>query len=134
MKKGQILLELLVAIGVIVVTLVAIAQVSTKALSNSGFSNHQSVATGYSIAGMEWIRSQKDLDWVNINKAGTYCLNSLPMAWNVPPCSPITGTIYTRTAVLTKISDTQIQVLVTVTWSEGTKSYSARQTAVFTRY
>lgn len=132
MKKGQILLELLVAIGVIVVTLVAIAQVSTKALSNSSFSNHQSVATGYSIAGMEWIRSQKDLGWVNINKTGTYCLNSL--AWN-SSCTPIAN-IYTRTAVLSQIPGGQVQVVVTVKWWEGSKStaYSARQTAVFTRY
>ncbi len=131
-RAGQILLELLVAIGVIVMTLVVIARLSTKALSNSGFSNHQSVATGYSIAGMEWLRSQKDLDWVNINKSGTFCLNSL--AWN-SSCTPIAG-IYTRKVDLTIIlpGNNQVQAVVTVTWSEGTKSYSARQTAVFSRY
>lgn len=137
MKTGQILLELVVAIGVAMVALMAIAQISIKSLANSNFSVHQSVANGYSIAGMEWIRSQRDVDWTSfLAKSGTtaitYCMNTL--AWSTASPCPTINNIYTRTAALTKKTNTQVQAVVTVTWAEGALTHSARQTTIFGRY
>lgn len=133
MKKGQILLELVVAIGVAMIALMAMAQISIKSLANSNFSVHQSVANGYSIAGMEWIRSQRDLDWTSfLAKSGTYCMNTL--VWSTTSPCPTINNIYTRTAVLTKISNTQVKAVVTVSWQEGSLTHQARQTNVFYEY
>lgn len=133
-KPGQILLELVVAIGVAMVALMAMAQISIKSLANSNFSVHQSVANGYSIAGMEWIRSQRDVDWANINKTGTFCLTTL-LAWSTASPCPTINNFYTRTAELTKDSNPKkVQVVVTVSWQEGSLTHSARQTDVFYKY
>ena len=115
--------------------LMAMAQISIKSLSNSNFSTHQSVATGYSIAGMEWIRSQRDVDWTNIyNKTGTYCLTTL-LEWSTASPCPTINNFYTRTAVLTKDSNPKkVRVLVTVSWQEGSLTHSARQTSMFYEY
>lgn len=137
-KPGQILLELVVAIGVAMVALMAMAQISIKSLANSNFSVHQSVANGYSIAGMEWIRSKRDVDWATfLNKSSvngsSYCLTTL--VWSTAYPCPAINNFYTRTAELTKDSNSKkVQVLVTVSWQEGSLTHQARQTNVFYEY
>ena len=60
--------------------IVALVQITTKSLSNAGFSKSKSGATAYAVAAAEWLRNQRaSLGWDTFSsKAGqTYCLNNL---------------------------------------------------------
>lgn len=138
MKPGQVLIEMLIALGVAVVAIAALAQIATKSLSNAGFSQTQSGATAYAVAANEWLRGQRSsLGWdVFSSKAGqTYCLNNLN--WNLPgSCgtAQIGTSGFSREVTLTGISNKQVEAAVIVKWREGTKTFSSKQTTVFGRY
>ncbi len=160
-KPGQILLELVLALGVSLLALMAVIQVTTKSITTAGFSKSKSEASTYAIAGTEWLRVEKKLlGWTAFAaKAGqTYCLNNLPPAWpGAGACSAssyITGTIYQRQVNLTTVVNqgnqgnqqgnqgnqqgNQVQAVVTVTWQEAIGSnvgtFSSKQTTLFTKY
>ena len=137
-RSGQVLIELLIALGVAVMAIVALVQVTTKSLSNAGFSKRQSGATVYAVAAAEWLRSQRlSLGWDAFSsKAGqTYCLNDLN--WNLlGSCgtAQIGTTGFSREATLTAVSSKQVEAAVIVKWREGTRDVSSKHTTVFGRY
>lgn len=141
MKPAQILVELLLAIGVAVLTLVALIGATTRSLFNAGFAQRQSVATNYAQGAMEWIRTQKGLSWESFfaradGQGRSYCLADL--AWNSSaPCPALPGSEFVRTARLTVLSASppqQVETVVTVTWQEANRPVSSKQTTVFTQY
>ena len=138
MRLGQVLIELLIALGVAVMAIVALVQVTTKSLSNAGFSKSKSGATAYAVAAAEWLRNQRaSLGWDTFSsKAGqTYCLNNLN--WNSPgPCgtAQIGTTGFSREATLNTVSTKQVEATVIVKWREGTREVSSNHTTVFGRY
>lgn len=137
-RLGQVLVEMLIALGVAVMAIVALVQITTKSLSNAGFSQNQSGATAYAVTANEWLRGQRSsLGWdVFSSKAGqTYCLNNLN--WNLPgPCgtAQIGTSGFSREASLIRVSDKQVSAAVIVKWRESTKTFSSKQTTVFGRY
>ena len=138
MRPGQILVELLLALAVATVTIVALAGVATRAVSNAGFARHQSQASSLASEAIEWIRGYRDQNgWSNFSFLnGNYCLRDLGWAALVPPPCPaitVSGTDFVRTASLVA-RGSSTDVAVTVTWSERGKTYSARQTTVLSRY
>ena len=138
LRSGQILVELLLALGVMVLSVVTLAQLTTRSVSNAGFSRMQSVASAEATAGMEWVRQQRDqLGWdVFAQIAGTHCINSL--AWAAGECpagSSITGTILAREVVMSGTGNpNQRQADVVVKWQEGNRPAAVKQTTVFNRY
>lgn len=129
------LVELLIALGVATLAIVGLVSITTRSISNAGYSKRQSTATAYATQAMEWIRSQKNTDWKNLTDhiGVTYCLNSL--AWTTGSCPKVldSGT-FSRDAVISSPAPGQIQAVVTVKWSEASKDFSAKQTSVFARY
>lgn len=146
MRKGQMLLEVVLALAVMMLVMVGLVGLSTRSIKNSDFSRSQVEATSYANEAMEWIRSERvRLGWpLFFPKSGsTYCLSSLG-AWPVVGvCTNnfITGSRpgmdYTRQATLTTIQATtpqRVQVTATVKWDQGGKTYSAKQDAIFTQF
>lgn len=143
MRNGLMLVEVVLALAVAMVVMVALVQLSTRSIKNSDFSKNQAEATSYANQGMEWIRAKRvGMGWYGTSgfsgkadASGTkYCLGS-SMDWTVgQPCS-ITGTIYTRGATLTFVpgSPERVKADVTVIWEQGGKSYSAKQNGIFTQ-
>ena len=138
MKLGQVLIELLIALGVAVMAIVALVQITTKSLSNAGFSKGQSGATVIAAAATEWLRGQRaSLGWdVFAARAGqTYCLNDLN--WNLPgSCgtAQIGTSGFSREVTLITVSSKQVEAAVIVKWREGTRDVSSKHTTVFGRY
>ena len=138
MKLGQVLIELLIALGVAVMAIVALVQITTKSLSNAGFSKRQSGATVIAAAATEWLRGQRaSLGWdVFAARAGqTYCLNDLN--WNLPgSCgtAQIGTSGFSREVTLITVSSKQVEAAVIVKWREGTRDVSSKHTTVFGRY
>ncbi|MDO8488078.1 MAG: hypothetical protein Q7S31_02055 [bacterium] len=143
-KPGQILLELVLALGISLIALMAIVQVTTKSITTAGFSKNKTEATTYAVAGMEWLRQQKRvLGWPAFagKSPNTYCLKDLPELWpGAGDCSAddfIPGTMYQRKVDLTT-NVGQVQAVVTVTWQEAigktVNTFTSKQTSLFTRY
>ena len=55
-NSGQTLFEVLVALGITVITIVALVKVSTISVGNASFARKQSQATQYAKRGMEYLR------------------------------------------------------------------------------
>jgi|SRR3989344_1337147 len=146
MRVGQAVVEVLIAMGIVTVALLALIQVATRSVSNSGQSKRQSVATAYAQEGLEWIKRQRSVvAWSNFYDNGNlspYCLNTIPAAWDAwstGACgsATIAGTEYTREARLTASvvgGNQQLAAVVEVRWSEGGRTSSSRQETYFLRY
>lgn len=70
-KFGQSLFELVVAIGIVGLVLVAIVSVATISVRNTTFSKEQSLASRYTQQAMEWLRGQRDTDWDDFKGRGS---------------------------------------------------------------
>jgi len=153
MKRGQILVEVVLAMAIAILAVVGLAQIATKSTSNAGSSSRRAVATTYAVAGMEWVRNQKNtIAWSDFsstskapvppNPANVYCLNSFPGSWTsmaAGACasgSTISGTEFSRSMTLSAVTAPVLQVtaVVEVTWREGGTALTSRQTSVFTSY
>lgn len=131
------MVEVILAIAVAVIGVLGLVSLSTKSVSNSGFSKRQSVATSYAIQGMEWVRGRRDVeDWtIFSSRSGTYCLSDTTITtWNNSACPVIPGTEFTRLAVLTTPVAGQLSVDVRVAWTEGGRSEVANQVSIFTGF
>lgn len=120
------LVEVVLAIAVAAVVLVAMAVLSTRSLTTSNFSRSKSQADAYVQEGMEWIRNQRrSLGWTAF--------------YADPACGPSCGDLgngYTRSATFTKDPGPPEKVTVTVTvgWVESRKTFNVKQTTVFNQY
>ena len=76
MMKGQTLVEALVALGIGVLIISAIAIAILSSLNNAQYSKSQNLASGYAQEGMETARKIRDNDWTTFNNYdGSYCLD-----------------------------------------------------------
>lgn len=139
-RLGQMLVELLIALGVATLAVMALVSITTRSISNAGFSKSQSTASSYATGAMEWIRPQKNSDWQTfVARAGqTYCINDLVWPAQAGSCTAksLAGT-FSREVKLTVISAgpvQQVEAVVTVNWSEAKRDFTSRQTTVFTSY
>ncbi len=141
MKFGQVLVELLPALGVAALAVTALVGVTTRSISNAGFSKSQSTGSAYATQAMEWIRSEKNADWQTfVTRVASlpYCINELVWPAQAGGCTA-SGLVggFSREVKLTVISATppqQIEAAVTVSWSEAKRDFNSRQTTVFTVY
>lgn len=126
MRKGQMLLEVVLGLAIVTIVMVALVSLSTRSIKNSDFSRSQAEATSYANEAMEWIRADR-----NTKGWGAW--------WNDHPCGPVCGDMgsgYSRNATFTPSDGPpqQMTVSVTVTWEQGGVSHSAKQDAIFTQY
>lgn len=59
-QSGQTLVEMVVAIGVLVIVVVALLSVTTVSIRNASFSRDQALATKYAQEAVETVRSYRD--------------------------------------------------------------------------
>lgn len=76
-QDGQMLIEVLVALGTAVVVLSATMVAVLSALNNAQFSKNQNIATQYAQEGMEIMRKMRNSNWSAFNALSTlaYCLD-----------------------------------------------------------
>lgn len=110
---GQSLFEVLAAIFVISIVVVALVGVSTKSVRNTTFSRSQTQANRYTQEVLEYLRDQRDTNWEsfvnniedspNAPTDRNFCFNTLE--WNTtdtPPCdSNIANTVFKREVYFT---------------------------------
>lgn len=138
MNKGQSMFELLVAVFVVGITLVALVSLTSKAVGNTTFSRERTQATRYTQEAVEWLRAERDQDWGAFRDRATasgrnYCLQTL--SWS-SGCSPINGTALTRgvTLIYNSANPNTVEARVVTAWSDSAGVHESRVTTYFTNW
>lgn len=141
MKKssGQTLVEMVVAVGMVSLVLVAIVSGIAISIRNSRFSKNKALATRYAQEGIEKFRFYRDeYGWepfFNEMQSGgeDYCFADFPLSLEdisdrTGNCTTetISGTEYTRYAqvIVTTIPSDWVDVVIGVSWYEGAVAHS----------
>lgn len=142
-RKGQTIVEVIIAIGLVTVVLLSLVSALTLALRNNQFAKDQVLAQNRSRETLEWWRSLRDqLGWDAFytmvdedSSPFTYCLTSLPgnlqdaLALENDACGltdVIPSTRFTRELEVAIISPDQIDVVVTISWIDGSKEHQSQ--------
>lgn len=109
-ERGQSLIEVLVALGVVVLVLLALISVTTASIRNATFAKNQSLATEHA---QELIEEARDIR--NSNKGTFFTDESLcdlaPDPDSVPP--------FTLERACTLVGGDKMQVIATVSWTDA---------------
>ncbi len=137
LRRGQMLVEVVIAISVAVLAILGLVSVTTKSVNNSAAAKRQVEATTFGTEVMQWIVAQRDISgWNAVAAKATvsgqqYCfptslVNKTMNDWPTPgPCvgyqlgSP-PG--FNRDVTLTlTVPAQEVQVDVVVSWIEGSR-------------
>ena len=139
MNKGQSLFEVVAALAVVALIIVALVSLVAKAVSNANFSRNQTLASRYSQEATEWLRGERDKDFDQFRtqaSSSPQCLNNL--SWgNIGICSDgeeISDTPFKREVTFTVSmvsAKTVIETLVKVYWSDSQGAHEARSVTNF---
>jgi type II secretory pathway pseudopilin PulG len=133
MKKlnnyGQTLIEALIALGVSIVVIAAIALAVLTAMNNVTFSKNQNLATGYAQQGMDILRQQSESDWTTFDNTClvtgypcTYCLDQGAIVLGSDCTSTNINSFFLRKVKIEHLGSgclTGDKVTVIVSWRDG---------------
>jgi Tfp pilus assembly protein PilV len=142
--KGQILVEMIIAAGVVMLGMLAVVQLSTRSLSGSGFTQRQATALSYTNRTVNWLKSEKNVDWdtfvAKLAGGGEYCITD-PPSWVQAPCSVFIGAKgsfpgYTGKFVMSVYNSdvSRIKTDIYLQWDETNMTPRSQQSVIFTRY
>ena len=140
-QGGQSLFELVVAIAISALIIVALVSLATNSIRSSSYSNNKARAATYAQQATEWLRGERDKTVIDINgnavngmdnlkkKAASfpvYCLQDLSWDYgngNTSGCTvKINGTIFYRWVTLSTSlpnGKTVIEADVVVSWTDS---------------
>ena len=147
-KNGQSLFEVLIALTVMVLVIVAIVSLSTTSIRNTDYSKNKSSANQYAQEAVEWLRQRRDEDWDTFfsqaeSGAGRiWCLSSNLETPDWPAgagsCQVdnssdyISDTIFLREITLTQTESNIVDADVRVEWNDGRGNHLVSLMTVFT--
>jgi Tfp pilus assembly protein PilV len=132
--KGQSLFEVVVAVAISALIIVAIVSLAINSIQNSDYSRNKTLASTYSQQATEWLRGQRDSGpdaffstHTIVPAPGGYCLPALTwtqlVADTVHECNAkIPGTVFTRWVTFNRNVQNGKMVVetdVTVSWSDS---------------
>lgn len=146
-QKGQSLFEIIVALAVSTLIIIALVALASTSIKNSTYSRNNTVATRYVQQAMEWLRSERDSDWDSFYLRGSntssWCLTSLDWSDSRPEqtCQDdefITNTFFYRTVHFTPgsvnvngVDKDFMDVLVKVYWTDTQGLHEVTSTTRF---
>lgn len=138
-SRGQTLVEVIVAIGVVVLLVTGLIVGTSVTLKASQYGKMRSLGTQYAEEAIEAARNLRDSGWSTFFEYGgvtpkSYCLNKVGV-WTltVGSCSPNIDNFYTRMVTFTW-ADPHMNVDVAVTWVDGAKTYTSSLSTYFTQW
>jgi type II secretory pathway pseudopilin PulG len=140
MKKiqytGQSLFEVIFAVAIAALVLLAIVSLSSRSITTSDYSKNNALATKYALEATEWLRQERDTSWSSFyaRNGSTYDIGGSSPGWG--NANPITGTIFSRTVNLSSDTDGSgaIVAIVTVTWTDSQGTHTVTNTTKFTNW
>ncbi len=133
MRKGQTIIEVMTAVGIAIVGLLALVQVGTKSVNNAGYSSRQSQATSLASRGLENVRLKKEeLGWLKFKSTynvGPVCGENL----NAGCCSSGEFTSCVTFNYVPTNGIDQMTVLSEVSWQDSGRTAKVKQETVIVR-
>lgn len=140
-QSGQSMFEVVLALFIITMIIVAVVILSTNAISNSLFSRNKTGAARYSQEAIEWLRNQRETNSDTFTTAAAtslYCLNSNPPDFSNPgTCSSaelIANTVFKRELTFegSVVSGKNIiNATVVTSWTDSKGYHEARAVTDF---
>ena len=126
------LIEVLIFISILSIFFVAAISVAVTSLRNMQINEHKIVATRYSQELLDWLRAEREENWVTFydKSTGTYCFNDSDISWDggVVDCQDVyslgSGIKYKREVNLSRASSTQVEIKIITEWQELGNTYS----------
>ena len=140
-EKGQSLFEMMLALAVSTLIIVAIVALTSNAIRNTTFSKNKTLATRFSQEATEWLRGERDADFPTFETRALtplYCLPSL--SWTSASIGACTGgqeisnTIFKREVTFSSSlvnGKTLIQAGVKVYWTDSQGTHEVRSVTNF---
>lgn len=136
---GQSLYEVVFAIGIAAVILIALVALATVSVRNTTFSKNKAIATELSEEALEWLRSEKVADWgAFAARDGTWCLPDLN--WGTAGfggCSStdyVNGTRIVREIIINVESADTILMTIELSWQDSQGSHEVNSETYFTKW
>jgi len=117
--KGQSLFEVMFAVGIAALVMIAIVSLSTRSVKNSDFSKNNALATKYAQEGIEIVRQRRDsMGWDGFNTA------YIDRGDNELPTTD--SSVFTRTFRVNADADGVVVVTVTVRWTDSSGEHQVQ--------
>ncbi len=134
-SSGQSLIEVVVAIGVMSLLLVALLVTVSLSIKNSRLAKDRNQAVALAQEGVELIRAYRDYDYAEFYSKDSLVAYDLPYNWVVEDglgdsCSATDFAIrdfFRRCVLVTRVDATSTDVQVTVEWQEGSRTHEVFQ-------
>lgn len=141
-QGGQSLLEVLVALGIVLLVILALVRAAVVSIRNADFSKKQAQATSYAQEGMENIRAFRDSNWDGfwvVATGATYCLVGAIPSGNCPAPTCLTlGNVFTRCVKIETVDSTlgkeRAKVTVTVSWTDSVGIHKSELISYFSKW
>jgi len=139
-QEGQSFFEVVIALGIVSLILVAIVAPATVSIRNTASSRNKALATRHTQEAVEWLRGQRDADWLIFAQHAQTAVWCLPeLGWtgtsHVATCSEdekIINTIFIREVEFTNVDLATIQATVKTTWTDSLGVREVRTSTYFT--
>lgn len=137
-QQGQSLIEVLAALAIAVLVILALVHITTISIKNAAFARNQALATKYAQEAMEWLRSQRDSSWTNVlskaTASGTYCLNVLNWSSASSCSSTLSGTLFKRELIFSDVDSTSLNAKISVVWIDDDETHRSELNSTFTKW
>ncbi|MEK9200746.1 MAG: hypothetical protein AAB909_02095 [Patescibacteria group bacterium] len=138
-RRGQTIVEVMIAISVGVVALLALVQLSNRTVVTNGVAKRVTEAHDQATSAMELVRTEKaEAGWEAFKtnfSSGQWCFDGSAVT-SGSGCG-VSGSEYINDVDFvfsTSGSNEQVVVTVTMTWTEGTMTKTAVVETVMTKY
>lgn len=136
-QQGQSLVEVVVAVGVVVILVTGLIVGTTSALKTSQYGRSKSQAIKYAQEAMELTRQLRNNGWATFAaRSGLWCLDKVG-AWiqGAGTCPLNIDNLFTRSATFTwNVGSSRMEVVVNVSWSDGGGLHNTQLTTYFTQW
>lgn len=136
-KEGQSLIEVLVALAITLLVIVALVRVTISSVRNADFAKKQSQATAYAQEGMENMRAYRDEGWLTFKGAAdeaNHGLSGTKPSGNCPSTPNVgDGDVFIRCVTLSDDGD-NVEAEITVSWTDSGGSHNSTLISTFSQW
>ena len=145
-QKGQSLFEVVLALAIATIIVVAMVALAASAVRNTNFSKNKTLATRYSQEATEWLRGERDSNFDTFFARAAnplYCLKSLSWAdasiGNCTSGQEILGTLFKRevgfgrtTVLVGGVPKNMVEAEIKVYWQDAQGIHEVKSVTNFT--
>ncbi len=138
-KSGQSLVEVVVAVSISALIIVALLIGAIIGVRNVQFSRNQSRAMELNREASEWLRTEKKLSWSQLWGRGsgdgaTYCFSDLEFIVGSCGSGDLIDSKFTRQGVLEQSEDDKLEITITTSWQDPMGEHNETITTYLTKY